>query len=288
MPVAKFGVSQTDVDRQNALVRADPDIQRVLAAEGPRLQQTRDKGGDARAYQNGIRDLITHIAQQKGLIPAGKYFVNPNDGNLEPSHGWSGLAGWQKALAIGGVAAATIATAGAFGAFSGPVIAGSAGATTSGGAAATTATGASGFLAPAAGGWAAPTFGAAASTAAPAAAAIAPSVAPTVAATSSWLAPALKYGLPVAAGLTGQIIQSKAENNAAKLQAGFTQQALDDARAERDYQHKQEQDAIARQQEVQGYNRQQYADYSKSLEPYRQRGLTASERLAGLLKQRYG
>lgn len=104
---------------------------------------------------------------------------------------------------------------------------------------------------------------------------------------SSWLAPALKYGLPVATNIAGSVIQAKSNTSAAKMQAALTEKALDDARAQRDIDNRHYDEQIARQQEVQGYNRQQYSDFSKSLEPYRQAGLTASDRMSMLLKQRY-
>lgn len=255
MPRAVDGVSQAEVDRLNARVLADPDIQRVLQAEKARLQQTHDQGGSAREYQQGIAQLVTHLAQEKGLLPSkGNYFVNPNDGQLEPHRGWSGLAGWQKALVIGGVAAATLATAGAFGVGPASALFGGGGGSAAGGGTAA-ATGAAFDVAPNIA-----TLGGAA-----AAHAVAPAVA---GAASSGLAHGLMaYGIPAATGVVGNVLQSRAENNATELQNDYLNRALDEER------------------ENKTYGRQQYADYLGRLKPYGDAGNAAVGRLSALTQR---
>lgn len=111
MPRAVDGELQSAVDTLQARVSADPEIQALLQRHRARLQQTRDRGGAARDFQQTIRDQITSIAKRKGYLPrGGQYFVNPNDGQLEPHGGWAGLSNKTR-LAI--IAAA--ATGGALG-----------------------------------------------------------------------------------------------------------------------------------------------------------------------------
>ena len=111
MPRAVDGELQSAIDTLQSTVDRDPDIQAVLKRERTRLQQTHDQGGSARDYQKGIREQITNIAREKGYLPeGGQYFINPNDGQLEPHGGWSGLSNKTRGLII--AAAATAATLG--------------------------------------------------------------------------------------------------------------------------------------------------------------------------------
>jgi len=139
MPRAVDGALQSAVDQLNARVQADPEIQAILQQNRQQLAATRDRGGSAREFQHRIRDQVTEIARRKGYIPReANYFVNPNDGQLEPHRGWGGLSGWQRAAIIGAAAAGAAVTGGALaGAFGG---AGAGG----GGAAAGTAAGTAG------------------------------------------------------------------------------------------------------------------------------------------------
>src|SRR3990167_852391 len=92
MPRAVDGETQAALDKLQEGIDNDPDIQRLLAQNKDRLAATRDQGGDARRFQNQLRDQIVQIAESKGYIPEkGQYFINPNDGQLEPHGGWSGL-----------------------------------------------------------------------------------------------------------------------------------------------------------------------------------------------------
>ena len=128
MPRAVDGATQAAVDTLQAKIAQDPDIQTILTQNAERIKATHDKGGRDQDFQNRIRDQITNIAKQKGYVPKqGQYFINPNDGQLEPHGGWSGLAKKTKgilialaAVATGGIAAAAMgggaAAAGAAGA----------------------------------------------------------------------------------------------------------------------------------------------------------------------------
>lgn len=106
MPAAVDGNLQSAIDTLQSRIAADPDIQRILTQNHDRIVATHDKGGDARSFQNNLRDQITALAKSRGYMPAqGNYFINPNDGQLEPHRGWSGLSGWQKAAIIAAAAA---------------------------------------------------------------------------------------------------------------------------------------------------------------------------------------
>lgn len=83
-------------------------------------------------------------------------------------------------------------------------------------------------------------------------------VAATTAGVSSWLAPALKIGLPVAGQLVGAGLQASAANNAAEIQGKGLQDALD-------------------------FEKAQYGDLTKRLDPYVQAGGASSDRMAQLL-----
>lgn len=153
MPRAVDGATQEAVNRLQSLISADPEIQAILRREQARLAQTRDQGGSARNYQNQVRDQITNIAKQRGYIPKeGQYFVNPNDGQLEPHGGWAGLSNKTRAAIIAAAAAAGGYGLYAAGAFGGGGAAGAgAGAGTGGGAASATGAGAAGVGAAGAG-----------------------------------------------------------------------------------------------------------------------------------------
>lgn len=241
-----------------ASVLNDPDIQRVLQAEAAKLAATRDQGGAARDYQNGIRDLVSQIAKQKGLLPDG-YFVNPNDGQLEEHRGWSGMSGWQKALSIGGLAAATLATAGAFGLGPGAALFGGGG----GGAASATGAGAatSAGTAAGAGGVGAGTVSA---------------VGGGAGLGSQFLRYGLQYGAPIVGGIVSTRMANNAQRDSDAAMMDYYTRALDAAKEDRDYQRQFAEDERA-------YQRNRYANLEKNLEPYRRAGMTASERLEALL-----
>lgn len=151
MPRAVDGMTQAEVDRMQAGINADPEIQAILKREREQLAATRDQGGDARKYQTSIVNQITAIAKAKGYLPSkGQYFVNPNDGQLEPHGGWAGLSKKTKFAIIAGASIAGgygLYAAGAFGgAAGGGAAAGTAGSSAAaGGTAAGTAAAAGGF-----------------------------------------------------------------------------------------------------------------------------------------------
>jgi hypothetical protein len=155
MPRAVDGATQRAIDTLQARIDNDPDIQAILQREAAQIRATHDRGGDARDYQKRVRDQITALAKQKGYIPRqGQYFLNPNDGQLEPHGGWAGLSNKTRAAII--IAAA--ATAGTAAALTGPaaggVVAGGGSATlpaAGGGAAALGSVPTAGLFAPAGG-----------------------------------------------------------------------------------------------------------------------------------------
>lgn len=252
MPAAIDNLTQSQVDAVQAKISADPDIQALLRQERARLVSTRDQGGASRAYQNKIRDQITLIAQQKGYLPEEgswrHYFVNPNDGQIEPHRGWSGLSGWQKtaiiaaAVASGGIAAAALAGGG-------------------GGSAASSA---------------AASGGTAAGAGAAAGAGTAATVGAVAAQSASWLTPILQYGVPAATGIVGNLMAANGERDAARLSDQQFDKALAAEKEERDYQR-------SFNEEARGYNRAQYADYLGRLSPYGNAGSAAVDRASSLL-----
>ena len=113
MARAVDGTTQAALDKLQGGINNDPDIQALLQKHKAQLEATRDQGGDARKFQNSVRDQIVQIAEAKGYIPEkGQYFINPNDGQLEPHGGWSGLSKKTKAAIV---AAAAVGTWGATG-----------------------------------------------------------------------------------------------------------------------------------------------------------------------------
>ncbi len=97
----------------------------------------------------------------------------------------------------------------------------------------------------------------------------------------------LNYGIPLAGGIINGVIQSKAISSAQKAE----QEALDKALAaerERDAYtraHDAEQSMYdrARYDEATNYDRNRYASYIKTLEPYRQTGTAANDRMGQIL-----
>lgn len=109
MPRAVDGVTQQAIDHLQSLIDADPEIQYLLSQNADRIKATHDQGGSARSFQNSLRDKITNIAKRNGYVPKeGQYFINPNDGQLEPHGGWAGLSKKTK----GAIIAASIAAGG--------------------------------------------------------------------------------------------------------------------------------------------------------------------------------
>lgn len=104
----------------------------------------------------------------------------------------------------------------------------------------------------------------------------------------------LKYGLPIAGSLIGTGLQIKSNNAATAAQTDYLNKALEQAKAEQEYQHGQDALTRATSLEQEGYARNKYAeatnvsrrnygDFVQTLEPYRAAGTTATERLASLI-----
>jgi hypothetical protein len=251
MPRAVDGTTQQAIDTLQAKVAADAEIQSILRREQAQLAATRDQGGSARAYQNKIRDQITAIAKRKGYIPKeGQYFINPNDGQLEPHGGWSGLSNKTRAAII---AAAGAATWGATGFAGAGALVPSGGAPVVGGASSSAGT---------------TSFGApyVASNSLTALGYTAPKVGAGI---SSWLTPALAYGVPAATGLIATRMQANADRDATALQTDYLNRALDV------------------EKENQQYTRGQRADYLARLKPYGDAGTAAVGRATDFLTTRY-
>lgn len=86
----------------------------------------------------------------------------------------------------------------------------------------------------------------------------------------------LKYGVPIVGNLLGTKMQVDASGDAAKLQNDYNLKALAAAQEEQQYNRGVASEALA-------YNRGQYGNYLTALQPYRQAGTTALERLQSAL-----
>lgn len=234
----------------------------------------------ANQYQRG--QVARQFALANGVpytdLPAGAVnergeFVDPN-----ADHWYSDprVLGPIAVGAAGGIGAALMA----------PAAAGSAGAAAGASGSSGVTSGAYSGLAPFGGAGAASAAGGGVST-----------VAPSIAAgrgVASWLSPVLQYGVPIAGQLVGSVIQSRANSAANQTQADLTREALEDARKQREYEQqrdaeqreydrRQQAEAIARSQEDQTYRRNQYSAYVGTLEPYRSAGTTSVTTLSDLL-----
>lgn len=266
MPRAVDGQLQAAVNALQARVSADPEIQALLQQHKTQLAATRDKGGSAHTFQNRIRDQITAIAKRKGLLPTGgQYFLNPNDGQLEPHGGWSGLSNKTRVAIIAAAAGGGLGAAAMGGAFAGTAALGS---TTAAGGVSTGA----GVGGVATGGLFAPTAGLVGTTAATgggfgAGGALTAAGGTLTAgkAASRWLGPVLDYGVPIAGGLIGQKLQANADKDAAAIQADYLNRALEV------------------EKEKEQYGRGQRADYLARLQPYGAAGSAATGRAEALL-----
>lgn len=95
-------------------------------------------------------------------------------------------------------------------------------------------------------------------------------------------ATALRYGMQYGVPLAGGIIANRMANNAQRdsdaAMQDYYNRALDAEIEERDYRRSWDEDE-------RGYQRQRYADFTQSIEPYRKAGTTAVDRLSQLMGQ---
>lgn len=104
-----------------------------------------------------------------------------------------------------------------------------------------------------------------------------------------WLAPTLRYGVPAAGGLVATYLQNKANSKAQDVEMSYMDRALKVAEEQEAYRRAEEQKAIDRALEDQAYrrrfteegrdfNRNQYQDYVRGLDPFMQSGYQANSR----------
>lgn len=264
MARAVDGQLQSAIDTLQRAIDADPEIQGVLTREKARLASTRNQGGSSRDYQKDVRDRVTSIAKRKGLIPdGGSYFINANDGQLEPHGGWAGLSNTTRGLII--AAAATAATLGVAGpgAFG---ISGGGGGFSGNLAAAGSVGSAPGYVPAGIAGGGTLTSGLA---------------------TGTLARYGLQYGLPIAGALIGGRMQANADRDAINAQMEYMNRALEQAREEQQYQRTFNEEARgydrARYADSENASRRNYGNYVQTLEPFRAAGTQANQYAARLL-----
>jgi len=242
--------SEASIDQVNIWMRSTPWYQQQMRAWG------QDPGHPTLTDSQSAQ--ITRLAQANG--------VTVDEGNVElDDHGNFNPIGHKlrNTLIVGGIAAATIATMGAAGAFAG---AGGASAAGAGGAAAAGSTipaasyGAGGAVSSFAG-LAAEGGGAAAAAGAGA---------------SGYAGLLARYGLPVAGNLVGGILQRSSDNSARDEQRKYLEDALAYAK---------EKDAYDRQRTegLDAQERTRYGDYQGRIAPFIKTGTSANARMANLL-----
>ena len=255
--------SEASIDQVNIWMRSTPWYQQQMRAWG------QDPGHPH--LSSSQSEQILKMAQANGVVV--------DQGNVEVDDGGNFNPVGHKlrnTLIVGGIAAATIATMGAAGVFSGAAAGGSAAA--SGGAAA-----AAGSTIPAA------TYGAggAVSSFAGLAAEGGGAAAAAGAGASGYAGLLARYGLPVAGNLVGGILQRSSDNSARDEQRKYLEDALAYAK---------EQDAYARTTDASRYadsrsdrldalakDENRYAGYQDRIRGFIDNGQSSNDRMSALL-----
>lgn len=86
----------------------------------------------------------------------------------------------------------------------------------------------------------------------------------------------IRYGVPTAGNIVGNVLQARAEGKAADVNADYLNRALEAAKEEQQYRR-------TFDEEARGYNRGQRADYLGRLQPYGDAGTAATGRASALL-----
>ena len=237
-------------------------------------------------YGQDPRNVHLSDAQKEGMVKLAQSLgavvdEGHNGQEVDDSGNFQAKSHTARNIAIiGGIAAATLLTAGAAGAFAGGAAA------AGGGSAAGGAAAGSGLLASAA---TVPTVGALAAGGTGLAAGA--GTAATVAGTAGALAPSvlgggsmaglsygdlLKYGLPVAGNLVGGLIQAKASTAANDAQQKYLEEALAYEKEKDQYQRGVDAAAVTKEAS-------RYGDYTGRIAPFIANGTNSNDRMAALL-----